>query len=292
MQPLYDQLGRRWILLAPERAKRGAPAPPHEEPDPEPCDFCEGHEAKTPPESYAIRVHGTEADTPGWRVRVVPNLYPATAFHEVVIHSPDHHKAFERFEHGMRRAVLLAYRERMRASPMRCTLVIANRGKSAGASRSHDHAQIYGLAHIPPTIERECLSFGEQRCVLCEFTEREDLRVGSADGTTVMAHPAPTMGHELLVVPPHSPSLRDVESDQLGEVADALGEAMRRLQHAFGETLPFNLVIHSAPADTERFHWHAHIYPRLARWGGLEVGAEMPIVASDPQDTARRLDAS
>lgn len=41
------------------------------------CPFCEGHEDRTPPELDALRPGGGEADTPGWRTRVVPNLYPA-----------------------------------------------------------------------------------------------------------------------------------------------------------------------------------------------------------------------
>ena len=39
--------------------------------------FAEGHEPRTPPELYALRPGGGAPDTPGWRVRVVPNLYPA-----------------------------------------------------------------------------------------------------------------------------------------------------------------------------------------------------------------------
>jgi UDPglucose--hexose-1-phosphate uridylyltransferase len=41
------------------------------------CPFCEGNEDKTPPEIFALRPEGSAPDTPGWRTRVVPNLYPA-----------------------------------------------------------------------------------------------------------------------------------------------------------------------------------------------------------------------
>jgi UDPglucose--hexose-1-phosphate uridylyltransferase len=46
---------------------------------PESCPFCEGSEDRTPPELYALRPGGGEADGPGWATRVVPNLYPALA---------------------------------------------------------------------------------------------------------------------------------------------------------------------------------------------------------------------
>ncbi len=40
------------------------------------CPFCEGREDRTPPEVWADRPGGGAADTPGWRTRSVPNLYP------------------------------------------------------------------------------------------------------------------------------------------------------------------------------------------------------------------------
>ncbi len=39
--------------------------------------FAEGHEDRTPPELYAVRPGGGPANSPGWTVRVVPNLFPA-----------------------------------------------------------------------------------------------------------------------------------------------------------------------------------------------------------------------
>ena len=47
--------------------------------DPERDPFLPGHEDRTPPEVHAVRAGGGAPDTPGWSVRVVPNLYPALA---------------------------------------------------------------------------------------------------------------------------------------------------------------------------------------------------------------------
>lgn len=47
------------------------------------CPFCEGREDRTPPEVWADRPGGGAADTPGWRVRSVPNLYPVLGPGEV-----------------------------------------------------------------------------------------------------------------------------------------------------------------------------------------------------------------
>ena len=67
-------------MLAPGRADRpDAFARPPAESAPgaaESCPFCEGREYRTPPEVWADRPGGGAADTPGWRARSVPNLYP------------------------------------------------------------------------------------------------------------------------------------------------------------------------------------------------------------------------
>ena len=71
--------GLRTIVASDRAARPGgglsatAPEPINPETDP----FLEGHEDQTPPETYALRANGSEPDTPGWSVRVVPNLYPA-----------------------------------------------------------------------------------------------------------------------------------------------------------------------------------------------------------------------
>jgi UDPglucose--hexose-1-phosphate uridylyltransferase len=282
---LFDPLGRRHVLLAPERAKRGAPTHEDDRPDPEPCDFCGGRETQTPPETFAVRDPGTEPDTPGWRVRVVPNLYPATPFHEVVVHTPDHHPRFESLDPSHRRDVLRAYRDRAAAAGTRSTIVAYNKGRAAGASRTHDHGQVFGLDLVPPTLEREMDAFEAGPCVLCTMATNPSVRVLESGGYRLIAHPVPLVADELLVVPPHEARLEDVPTDDLGPAADTIAEALRRL----GTGVPFNLVFHTAPAGVEAFHWHVHLMPRTARWAALELGAELPIVASDPAETAHRL---
>ena len=67
-------------IVAGERADRpggGFSAEPRAPFDPEGDPFLEGHEDRTPPEVYAVRPNGGPPNSPGWTVRVVPNLYPA-----------------------------------------------------------------------------------------------------------------------------------------------------------------------------------------------------------------------
>ncbi len=75
-----DPLSGYKTIVAGERSRRpgGEPRCPAPTPiDPATDPFAEGHEDRTPPELYAVRPGGGGANTPGWTVRVVPNLYPA-----------------------------------------------------------------------------------------------------------------------------------------------------------------------------------------------------------------------
>jgi UDPglucose--hexose-1-phosphate uridylyltransferase len=75
-----DPLSGHKTIVAGERSRRPGGEPRCVPPDPidvagDP--FAEGHEDRTPPELYAVRPQGGPPDSPGWRVRVVPNLFPA-----------------------------------------------------------------------------------------------------------------------------------------------------------------------------------------------------------------------
>jgi UDPglucose--hexose-1-phosphate uridylyltransferase len=81
-----DPLSGHRTIVAGERSRRpgGAPTLTEAERAAEPIDperdpFAEGNEDRTPPELYAVRPGGGVPDSPGWTVRVVPNLYPALA---------------------------------------------------------------------------------------------------------------------------------------------------------------------------------------------------------------------
>src|SRR3954467_4178961 len=77
-----DPLTGLRTIVAGDRATRpggGMHADPRPTLDPATDPFLDGHEDRTPPELFALRPDGGAPNTPGWRVRVVPNLYPALA---------------------------------------------------------------------------------------------------------------------------------------------------------------------------------------------------------------------
>src|SRR5512139_1582859 len=199
-----DPIVGRWVIIATERARRPsdlARCPPA--PQPSVCPFCAGHEEKTPPEVYQSgRSPYAPPNSPGWRIRVVPNRFPALKIegdldrqaegifdrmngigaHEVIIETPDHGKALATMSEMEIERVLWAYRERIvdlkRDTRFRYILVFKNHGASAGASLEHPHSQLIALPIVPDFVREEIdgarRHFAlKERCVFCDIIRQE-----------------------------------------------------------------------------------------------------------------------
>jgi UDPglucose--hexose-1-phosphate uridylyltransferase len=188
-----DPLSGHRTIIAGERSKRPGGAPtcaPAEPIDLERDPFAEGHEDRTPPELYALRPGGGSANSPGWTVRVVPNLYPAltpadpddaagtdgaeiavepargrpelfvslpaTGAHEVIVNGPQSVLSLAELPVAQVVAAVEVWRERMRAHARSAyTQLIVNERREGGASLPHTHAQLYALDFVPAVVARE-----------------------------------------------------------------------------------------------------------------------------------------
>ena len=181
-----DPLTGQRAIVARDRADRpggGLSVEPPAPIDPESDPFAEGHEDRTPPEVYAVRPNGSSPNTPGWTVRVVPNLYPALrenseqperhanpdlfwaaparGAHEVIVNSPKPVVSLSELTVEDVEAATAVWRERMRAHADAAYVhLIVNERREAGASLPHTHAQLYALDFVPAAIARERERFG------------------------------------------------------------------------------------------------------------------------------------
>jgi UDPglucose--hexose-1-phosphate uridylyltransferase len=183
-----DPLTGAQTIVAGERSRRPggeprctAPEPIDRERDP----FAEGHEERTPPELYAERPNGGPANGPGWRVRVVPNLFPAltaesegpapgpradpadprsdlfatrpaNGAHEVIVNAPDSVHSLAELLPEQVEAAAGVWRKRMKThSASAYVQLIVNERREAGASLAHTHAQLYALDFVPADVARE-----------------------------------------------------------------------------------------------------------------------------------------
>ena len=160
-----DPITGRWVIIAAERAQRPRQLGATDQSPPgELCPFCAGNEAMTPPEVWANRADNSPADRPGWRVRVVPNKYPALVsggpweglnggfyqsqpglgVHEVIVECPDHVTNMAELADDQVTSILRAYSERLgalsRDPRWRYLLIYKNQGDRAGATFEHLHS--------------------------------------------------------------------------------------------------------------------------------------------------------
>ncbi len=315
------------VIVAAERGERpGAwasldPPPPI---DPEKDPFREGHEHQTPPELHALRPNGGDPDSPGWRVRVVPNLYPAlsagetdtsdplatgrgdpdlfvarpaTGAHEVIVNTPESVSSLHDLAPAELGDAMEVWRERIRAHDGAAYVhVIVNEGRAAGASLPHSHAQLYALPFVPATVARERERFTAYsdrthgRNLLADLLQEEVRRrerLVTVDGEAVAICPFASRVPFHVQIVPRAPAARFEDEGPLG--AALLHEVLGRLAGVLGAVPPLNLWVRTAPRGAGSFCWRIDILPRLAQLAGLEVGVGVDLNVLAPERAAERL---
>jgi UDPglucose--hexose-1-phosphate uridylyltransferase len=324
-----DPVLGRWVIVSSERAKRpsdfGEACSVEANKGPMFCPFCEGNESKTPPEILAYRDEGSQPNGPGWKLRVVPNKYPALQIegslgkkgvgiydrmngigaHEVVIETPHHCASITGLTDAGTGDVFRACRDRLADlrgdTRMVCGMVFKNVGEAAGASVEHTHTQIIVTPVVPRTVQQEmdgCKRFFDYRgrCLICDIVEQEEsegTRVVAANEQFVAFNPyASRFPFETWVVPrtheSHFERLGDGEADDLGRIIRA---TLAKIERALCNP-PYNYMVHTAPLPSpalEHYHWHVEIIPRLTKVAGFEWGTGFYINPVPPESAAEYL---
>jgi UDPglucose--hexose-1-phosphate uridylyltransferase len=317
-----DPLTGQRAIIAADRADRPGGelrVEPAEPLDPSKDPFAEGHEDLTPPELYAVRPGGGPPNSPGWTVRVVPNLYPALTpdspapapqanpdlfwagpargAHEVIINAPDCVTSLAQLTVEQVSVAMEVWRERMRAHPeAACLHLIVNERTEAGASLPHTHAQLYALDFVPAMIARErerAAAYatrtmgGNLLADLVQEEVRRRERIVAIDGESVLMSPYGARFPFQLLLAPRTPRMR-FEDD--GPIAAAmLHSALKRLAQRFGTGPPLNLWVRTAPSGAEHFSWRIDIVPRLTYIAGLELGTGVNLNMVSPERAASDL---
>jgi UDPglucose--hexose-1-phosphate uridylyltransferase len=174
-----DPVSGRWVIISVERGKRpsdfGVRIPPKKLGF---CAFCSGNEHTTPPEIIAVRPDGSEPNSSGWSIRVVPNKFPAlhiesqlrridegiyhrlggVGAHEVIIESPDHHVTLSTLPQQSLKNVLWIFYKRIsdlkKDTRLKYALIFKNEGDAAGASLEHTHTQLIALPIVTSVFQQ------------------------------------------------------------------------------------------------------------------------------------------
>lgn len=317
-----DPLSGLRTIIAPERAGRPIDTPPRATAATPPSDpFAQGSEDQTPPELYALR-DGTPANSPGWRVRVFENRYPAldhealvaerdakpdlfttmhaNGSHEVIVNSPASVNALALLSGDELEQAVEVWRLRMRAhSQAACVHLSVNEGFDGGTSIAHTHAQLFALDFVPAMIARERERFAAYATrtmgqnLLADLLQEEvrrDERVVAIDDDAVLIAPfASALPYQLMLVPRRS-RLRFEDDGATG--ASLLHDGLGRLARLFGESPPLNLWIRTAPRGAEHFCWRIDVMPRIACLAGFELGTGVHLNSVAPERAAAELRAA
>ncbi len=289
---LQNPVTKKWVISALRRAKRPDIAHSH---GAEPvCPFCPGREGE---EAEVYRVSGgtqeTEArglrgdkgdkltqgqmsDPSGsssdsdWLVRVIPNKFPFATIHEVVVHSPDHHKGFGELSVDHAALVLQTYRQRYLAHKDSGEVYIFhNRGEAGGESLPHPHSQI---AVVPLEMTLEIPPMNETDLILDRFVESERFYVFCPDTSQ--------WPDEIWIAPKRRDvTFGDITDEETVDLATTVTQLVDIFDLRHGHELPFNFYIYPGQ------DWYLRIIPRVKVVGGFEVGTQIFVNTQDPKET-------
>jgi UDPglucose--hexose-1-phosphate uridylyltransferase len=315
----HDALTGRLVLLAPGRESRPSTfAPDHagagrseREPKTRACPFCPGHERETPPE--VARSGPGAPDTPGWRVRVVPNLYPiiggeapgpgASGAHEVVVLSPAHDASFGDLDDDQAVEVLMMLRERARvhitAGRPHVQLII-NEGRAAGASIEHPHAQLLALDFVPPAVTVAVDRFAQLGAdpLLADYADAmtRDLAVVSGDEVAAWCPAGAASPYEMrLAVLETGPRLEEASDGAVLGAAVVLRDVLAAIGRVVDDgqrRAAYNVIVYNGPAGEQGYHWWIGIVPRVAVVAGFEMATAVLVNTVDPAVASERLRAA
>ncbi len=274
---------KRWVVLSQLRTKRPsdtAATKPFGSAGGRPvCPFCEGNEHLTPPEVYRIGPGGK--DTPGWHVRVVPNLFPITDIHEVIIHSTDDTKDINELPIEQVTKILTSYRDRYRAHEGGGqVLIFCNHGFHAGASLLHPHSQ---LVVVPKQINLDALT----REPIANIVEENTYYITYCPDFSQWPY-------EVWIAPKEEGRrFGDTTDSELPDLSHVLQKTLQRVERIFdekkanngnkNEVFVYNYYIYHSE------NWFIRIIPRFIHRAGFELGTGLNVNIVDPVEAAEKL---
>lgn len=238
----------KFVILAPKRAKR-----PDQSNGTEPvCHFDD----KIEDVLFSLG-----------EVKVVANKYPFAPVHEIIVHSPDHHKNFDELPLNQVEDIIKVYFERFLTHKDEGQVYIFNNhGESAGETLPHPHTQ---LVVIPSEVKLEIpiLSLGSE-----ETKELSWLYIFCPDSSE--------WPDEVWVAPKREGrSFDSATPEELKELALVLSRLIQIFDLRHGHEFPYNFYIYPGKG------WYLRLIPRVKLLGGFEVGTNVFVNTQVPSET-------
>lgn len=240
------------------------------------------------------------------------NSQPEVGICRVVCFSPRHDLSLPQMAQSQVEAVAMTWIEQTielgRLDFTEYIQVFENKGSMMGASNPHPHSQIWATGHLPSEPAKELqrqkgyLSQAGS-CLLCDYLD-EEMKHGermileNEHFAALVPYWAVWPYETLIIARRHSSSLVELNSAEIGNLANILREITTRYDNLFQISFPYSMGFHQAPVDGRvypEWHLHAHYYPPLLRSATIRkfmVGYEMMAEAQrdlTPETAAERL---
>lgn len=278
----YDRLHNKYVIIAPERLHRPNILKRESiESEKKNCPFCEGHENFTPPEIFALR--DNTPNTPGWKTRVVPNLYKAVQIeeedishrdgffeyvkgfgaHEIIIETPCHECSFSTLSqkeiYDWLQTIYVRINDLRGDQRIVSVNVFKNSGKNAGATQQHPHTQIIAL----PIMSQNALEFlqrnqeyytvhgrGIMQDILQNEKEAKVRIIGETGLFTAYCPYASAFSFEVIVAPDKViENISHCSEDELKDLAQLVQKVFVMLDIQL-DAFDYNITFHIAPVNT------------------------------------------
>ncbi len=319
-----DITTKTWVIYSPERGKRPSNFRESSVKDrglplkDENCPFCPGNESML----LGIDSEHKAPDGKNWRIRVVPNKFPAVSEkseswrgsedmyplagaygkHKVIIESPRHNMDIADMTRDETELLVRTYHncnnDLLKDDNIMMVTIFRNHGVKAGTSLIHPHSQIIASPVIPFHIR---IKEAEARrhfddwggCLYCDminFEKRERKRVITENDSFVSFVPfAASVPFETWIMPKrHQSNFSFIEQREEKDLASILNFLLRTIREKLGD-VDYNYVIHSFSRDRINhpdLHWYLQIQPRLTTKAGFEIGSGMSINPFLPEQNA------
>ena len=92
----------------------------------------------------------------------------------------------------------------------------------------------------------------------------------------------------------HNSRFENITATEINDLSKCLVDVFGKLDRTLNDP-PLNFFIHSIPntiVETDYYHWHLEIAPRLSKYGGYELGSGNIIDVVSPEEAAKFLKKS
>ncbi len=225
---------------------------------------------------------------------------PAGGHHEVIVESDLHDVDLVDLEPAAMAAVFLMYRDRAAFIASRegvaAVNLFRNRGKRAGSSQPHPHAQVLGSVVPGPAQQlRAAQTESLGRALLTNALEQAGPRLlRERDQLVALTPYAPTHNYETWITLRDPKTTFADESDETvtrfaifaQEILRAVVAASRR-----DYNLVFRLPVQTLARDPRAF-WYLEVAPRGGSGAGFELSSGMSVVTTMPEVAAEEIRAA